>query len=140
MPLLAILFLFMVSCGEEESELANAVPMAQDCESTHPLVGQSKNLSTLAHEVSGVVTIVSDCEIEISNFFYDGKGPAVRVYGGAGGNFESGVNMSEALNGRVYAGETLSFFLPEGSSLDTIDSFSIWCFLFREDFGSVIFQ
>jgi len=89
--------------------------------------------------ISGVVTIVSDCQIEISDFFYNGLGPNISVYGAVDGDFRSGVNMSVPLNGRTFEGETLNLFLPEGSSFDEINSFSIWCFEFDVDFSSASF-
>ena len=139
MRYLPLILILIISCSKEESELANAAPESRSCEQTHPLVGQSMDLIPLQHGVSGVVTILSDCEIEISNFTFDGGGPQVHVYGGTDGVFSAGINISEQLNGRVYDGETLTLTLPETSSLDTINSFSIWCVKFRENFGSVVF-
>ena len=90
--------------------------------------------------ISGDVTIVSDCEIRISNFFYNGAGPNVSFYGGINGDFRGGINMSERLNGRSWQGETLNLFLPEGFSFEEINSFSVWCFEFDVDFSSASFR
>ena len=133
------LLCLMASCSPKSSPLANEAPLGRACGSTHSLVGQSRNLSSLQHGVSGILTVVSDCELKIDNFRYDGGGPNVRVYGGRNGSFSSGVNLSEQLNGRSYNGETINFFLPDGTTLDQVNSFSIWCFQFRSDFGSASF-
>ena len=122
-------------------EFANDTPQSRDCESTHSLVGQSRALRVSnLYGISGNITIVSDCEIEITDFFYNGSGPNVSLYGGNNGSFRSGVNMSEVLNGRSFQGETLNLFLPEGNSFDDINSFSVWCFEFDVDFSSASFQ
>jgi len=120
---------------------ANPASGPRDCESTSSLIGQSRELrvSTL-YGISGVVTIVSDCEIEISNFFYNGLGPNISVYAGVNGNFRAGVNMSEPINGRRFEGETLNLFLPQGASFTEFNSISIWCFEFDVDFSSASFQ
>ncbi|MBL4632650.1 MAG: DM13 domain-containing protein, partial [Kofleriaceae bacterium] len=67
----------------------------RDCESTHPNIGQSANLGTIAHNVSGTATIIDDCTIEVTNFNYDGQGIDVRFYSGVGGNFSGGFSMSD---------------------------------------------
>lgn len=133
-----LLCLFLNSC-EERFNLANDAPESRVCGSSHPLVGLTGNLSRIQHGVSGSVTIISDCEIRIDNFNYDGGGPNVRIYGGFNGSFASGFNLSEQINGRRYTNETLNVFLPVGETLDDINSFSVWCFEFRENFGSVSF-
>ena len=119
---------------------ANPAPDARDCPSESSIVGQSRDLriSTL-YGIRGVVTIISDCQIEISDFFYNGLGPNVSVYAGIDGDFDSGVNMSVPLQGQVFEGETLNLFLPEGSSFEEFDSISIWCFEFNVDFSSAFF-
>ena len=122
---------------------ANPVPEERSCSSTNSLVGQTRALRVSSlYGISGDVTIVSDCEIQISNFFYNGAGPNVSFYGAVDGDFRSGFNMSEILNGRVWQGETLNLFLPEDEdrSFDEINSFSVWCFEFDVDFSSVFFE
>jgi len=121
-------------CDDEQDSaalLANPTPLARACESTNSIYG-----------ISGTVTIISDCEIEFSNFFYNGLGPNVSVYGGVNGNFSPGVgvNLSDPIQGRVFEGETFSVFLPENSTLDEINSFGIWCFEFDIDFSSTTFR
>lgn len=137
-----VLTILMLSCSDNESGnlIANAIPEQQDCPSTSSLVGQSRALRVSnTYGISGLVTIISDCEIEISNFTYNGRGPNVSVYAGVDGNFDTGVNMSENLNGRRFNGETLKLFLPKGSSFNVFNSISIWCFEFDIDFSSASF-
>jgi len=146
-----VLIILFVSCSdnddqEEDADVAfsplqaNPAPEARDCPSTSPLVGQSRDLRISAlYGIRGVVTIVSDCEIEISNFFYNGSGPNISVYAGIDGDFDSGVNMSVPLQGRSFEDETLNLFLPEGASFNEFNSISIWCFEFDIDFSSASF-
>lgn len=144
--LFKIIFVFalvLTSCNNDDDSNvtpANGAPVARECPSTSNLVGQSRDFTANnQYRISGTVTIVSDCEIEISNFFYNGLGPNVSVYAGVNNNFDNGVNMSERLNGRRFEGETLRFFLPEGSTFNEFNSISIWCFEFDIDFSSVSF-
>lgn len=141
--LLFVLAFMLLGCGSDEESvtLPNPVPQAQDCPSTHSLVGESRSLRVSnTYGIRGTVTIISDCEIEISNFFYNGSGPAVSVYGGNNGNFADGISLSEPIQGRRFEDETLTVFLPEGTTLDEINSFSIWCFQFNIDFSSASFE
>jgi hypothetical protein len=132
--------LSLIGCAEGAS-LANDNPVARECDATHSLIGQTRALSVSSlYGISGNITIVSDCEIEISDFFYNGSGPNVSLYGANNGDFSAGVNMSEILNGRTWEGETLNLFLPEGTTLDDINSFSVWCFEFDVNFSSAFFE
>ena len=132
--------LSLVGCSEGAS-LANEAPAPRECEATHSLIGQTRALSVSSlYGISGNITIVSDCEIEISNFFYNGSGPNVSLYGANNGDFSAGVNMSEVLSGRTWEGETLNLFLPEGTTFDDINSFSVWCFEFDVNFSSSFFE
>jgi len=141
---LLIASLVCISCSSDPDVIeieGSTVPAARVCESTHSLVGESRDLRVSnTYGISGTVTIKSDCEIEISNFFYNGSGPNVSIYGGKNGDFRSGVNLSVPITGQSFQGETISVFLPEGTSLDEINSFSIWCFQFDVDFSSANFQ
>lgn len=129
-----------MSCGDGAT-FANDPAGPRDCESTNSLVGQTRPLSVSSiYGTSGNITIVSDCEIEITDFFYNGTGPNVSLYGANNGNFAAGVNMSEILNGREWNGETLNLYLPEGTSFDDINSFSVWCFEFEVNFSSAFFE
>lgn len=130
----------LVSCSNDEVPELNEIPEEQVCDATHTLVGESRALAVSdLYGISGTVTIVSDCEVQFSNFFYNGSGPAVSIYAGLDGNFVSGISLSAPINGRQFSGETFSVFLPEGSSFDEFNSFSVWCFQFDIDFSSVRF-
>jgi len=135
-----VLLIGLIGCAEPFT-FANPAPSARNCSSTNSLVGQTRALRVSnVYGISGDVTIVSDCEIEVSNFFYNGAGPNVSFYGALDGDFGAGINMSEILNGRSWEGETLNLFLPEGTSFDDINSFSVWCFEFDVDFSSTSFE
>lgn len=126
--------------GVVNSLQANPAPEPRDCSSTSNLVGESRELRVSnLYGISGLVTIISDCEIEISNFFYNGSGPNISVYAGIDGDFDSGVNMSVPLNGTAFENATLNLFLPEGASFEEYNSISIWCFEFDVDFSSATF-
>ncbi|MFT5484823.1 MAG: hypothetical protein ACI9GW_003491, partial [Halieaceae bacterium] len=112
------------------------------CGSDHPKVGQSTSLITRAHRVSGTVTAVDNCTLELTNFIYDGRGIVVQAYTGQDGNFfGDGVHaISANLVGPSYNDATLRFSLPTGVSLDDFNSFSIWCVAVGVSFGDGIFQ
>lgn len=142
------MFVF-VSCNNDQENdnqqatnlQANPAPEARDCSSSSSLIGQSRQLRISSlYGISGLVTIISDCEIEISDFFYNGLGPNISVYAGINGDFRGGVNMSQPLNGRAFEGETLNLFLPENTSFNEFNSISIWCFQFDVNFSSASFQ
>jgi len=59
-----------------------ALPLTtEDCTAEHPYVGRSLEFSDLSfHGVSGTVTVLNDCEMEVTNFNYDGGGPSVYFY------------------------------------------------------------
>jgi len=114
---LNLAFLGLLTLASCTPEFANPVPLERVCESTNSLVGETRSLRVSSlYGISGDVTIISDCELQITNFFYNGAGPNVSFYGASNGDFRRGVNMSEVLNGRSWQGETLNLFLPEGSS------------------------
>lgn len=112
------------------------------CGSDHPLVGRTAALSTLQHQVSGNVTVVDNCTLEVTNFTYDGQGPRVFFYGGVDGAYGAATAfaMGPRLNGRPYSGDTITVKLPESRSLDDFNSISVWCADFDIDFGSAILQ
>ena len=119
---------------------ANPASDPRDCPTTSSLIGESRELAVSdIYGISGLVTIVSDCEIEITNFFYNGSGPNVSVYAGIDNNFVNGVNMSVPLNSTAFENQTLNLFLPEGATFNEFNSISIWCFEFDQDFSSASF-
>lgn len=110
------------------------------CSSTHPSIGKQAMLSTIAHNVSGIATIVDDCTIQIDSFFFDGGGINIRVYGGDGDFLATGFSMGGNLLNQVFTGGSLSVRLPEDKTLDDIDRISIWCVPVRTSFGDGIFN
>jgi len=140
---IAIFSFISLGCsGDDNSvELPNEAPESRACESTNSLVGQSRELRVSnTYGISGLITIVSDCEIEITDFFYNGSGPNVSFYGGLNGNYRDGINLSDPIDGRRFEGETVNLFLPDGLTFDDINSFSVWCFEFNVNFSSATFQ
>jgi len=111
------------------------------CSGDHPYVGTVAELSTEAHGVSGTVTILDDCTIEVSQFNYDGLGPSVYFYGGVDRNYigVNGIPMGPQLNGQGWANDTILLTIPDGISLDDFNSLSVWCFDFKANFGDAYF-
>ena len=60
--------------------------------------GATGELSTLAHGVSGSVTIQGDCSVLISPFSYDGQGPGAYWVVEAGGDEKTISAKSQQLN------------------------------------------
>ena len=121
------------------------------CGSTHPKIGQTATLNGFAHNVSGTATVINDCTIEITDFFFDNGGINVQVYGGINGNYNIDLSLSGNLlrpstpndsnnPGNEYLGDTLTVNLPDGVSLDDFDGLSIWCVPVRTSFGDGLFQ
>jgi len=112
-----------------------------DCGSSSSKVGYSGSFQTLAHNVSGTATILDDCSFSISNFNYDGGGPAVYFYGAQGNDFSgaSAFSMGSLLTGQVFNDATLTVVLPDGKTFDDFDSISVWCEDFNANFGDLKF-
>ena len=112
------------------------------CGDDHPLVGQIVSLSTLQHQVAGDVRVVDNCTLEVTDFVYDGQGPRVFFFGALDSQYSSADSfvIGPRLNGRSYNGETLTLTLPDGTTLDDMNSISVWCADFRIDFGSAEFN
>lgn len=117
---------------------SDAGPPGRTCGSTHSTVGHVAELSTLQHGVSGTVTIVDDCTLEVTNFNYDASGIDVRFYGGIDGNYRDGFGIGPDLvrPGNPYFNETLRVQLPEGQTLDDMNGVSVWCVDVFVNFGS----
>lgn len=113
-----------------------------DCPSTHDKVGQTAQLTTRLHGVTGTVRVANDCAIVIEDFVFDGAGIDVRIYGGADLDFREGIIMSENLvNSPVgYDGVTLVGVLPEGTTLDDLGAVSIWCVPVGLSFGDALLE
>jgi hypothetical protein len=108
------------------------------CARTHEKVGWMAELEEKAHNVGGTAEIIDNCTVEIRNFTYDGGGIVVEIYGAANpGEFAGGFAMSSDLvRSEPYEGETLTFTLPEGKTLDDLGAISVWCVDADVDFGS----
>ena len=155
--LLSLVFFLFASCEEEiigpsiitpqvitnEPDVNTFDPEEDErkCEFTNTRLDQTSSLSEdEIYDIKGDITIISDCEIEVSNFFYNGLGPAVAFFAGIDGDFESGLRISQDLHGTEWTGETLILFLPEGETFEDFNSFSVWCYQFDIDFSSAFFE
>ena len=112
-----------------------------DCGSTSQRIGSTATFSTLAHDVSGVVTIIDDCTLEVTGFNYDGRGPSVYFYAAIDGDYLSpeAFVLGDQLNGQQFGNQTLQLKLPTNRTLDDINSLSVWCSDFRVSFGNAVF-
>lgn len=110
------------------------------CSSEHRFVGRSAELSSKAHGVSGTLTVLDDCTIEVANFNYDGGGPSVFFYAAVDRDFSNySAILGPQLNGQEWINETLQLVIPDGISLDNFNSLSVWCSDFDANFGDVFF-
>ena len=126
--------------GEPDPDAGPDSGPGGDCASTHALVGDSAELSTQFHGVSGTATVVDDCTIQITSFDYDGGGIDVRVYGGLDGNYDDGFAMSgDLIRAGGYQNATITATVPDGRTLDDLDGISIWCVAVGQSFGEARF-
>ncbi len=135
----------LVACGGGGSaEPAAAAPApaagpagAACVPGAHAKVGKTGALATRSHGVSGRVTLVDSCTLEITNFNYDGLGLSrVEVYGGLAGNYRNGFAIGPNLRGTAFTGQTLRVSLQPGD-IDKLDGISIWCSDANVSFGDV---
>jgi mono/diheme cytochrome c family protein len=115
-----------------------APPPVSGCPKTHPRVGWKANLgiNTGEGEVSGFVTMIDDCTLELTSFSYNGDGIEVRLFGSKTKNFRPGFTIGPDIVGRRFTQATLKVTLPVGKTLGDLDYVSIWCVKARADFGS----
>lgn len=112
-----------------------------DCASSHPLVGSVATFEGFSHQVGGTATVVDDCTIRLDEFTFDGQGVNVQLYGGLDGAYQDGFSMSGDLRrSPAYAGESLTFTLPAGVTLDDLDGVSVWCVPVGINFGDARFE
>ena len=108
----------------------------------YPRAGYEAQLSTLAHGVSGTVTIVDADTLVVENFNYDGGGPAVYFYLGTENTqaaFIAGIPIGPLQSGTVYTNDELVLHLPGPQTFDGYHAISVWCVDFNANFGSATF-
>lgn len=112
-----------------------------NCAQTHSKVGWNGYFSTLAHNVSGKATIIDDCTIFISEFYYDGGGPEVYVYAAKEHDYNgmSAFAISQRISNIAYQNGSLTLKLPDGKTLDDLTGLSVWCVDFAANFGQMEF-
>ncbi len=108
------------------------------CAKTNPRVGWTADLgkNTGEGQVTGFVTMVDDCTLELTHFSYDGNGIEVHVFGSKVDNFRPGFAIGPDLFGHQFHDETLRVTLPAGKTLGDLDWVSIWCVAAGANFGS----
>ncbi|MES1186934.1 MAG: DM13 domain-containing protein, partial [Myxococcales bacterium] len=115
---------------------------SSDCGKTNPRVGWTADLgvNTGEGQVSGLITMVDDCTLELHDFSYDGNGIDVRVYGSKDSSFRPAFTMGPNLVGRTFSKETWRVTLPADKTLADLDWVGIWCVAVGADFGSGPFK
>jgi hypothetical protein len=120
---------------------ANSIAQAQ---LISPQVGWQAELSTIAHNVSGTVSIVDENTIQVDDFTYDGRGISVYFYLGQADtrpSFLSGLPIGSELVGSAFNGSQppLLIDLPAGETLEGWNAISVWCVAVGMSFGSGTF-
>jgi hypothetical protein len=112
-----------------------------NCSQNHSKVGWNGYFSTLAHNVSGKATIIDDCTIYISEFYYDGGGPEVYIYASEDHDYISAdaFAISQRISNTEYDNGSLILTLPDGKTLDDLTGLSVWCVDFAANFGQMEF-
>jgi Electron transfer DM13 len=110
-----------------------------------PDAGWEASLSTVAHNVSGTVTVVDQDTLRFDDFTYDGGGIVVYFYLGANDSstdFQNGLAIGNDLEGTVYDGTQSAFTvdLSPGSIVDGYHAISVWCVAVGVSFGSGTFM
>ena len=101
--------------------------------------GWHAELSTLAHGVRGVVTVVDSDTIRVDNFYYDGQGIDVRIYLATADTqsaFTNGLSVGPDLVGAPYVNASFMLDLPAGETTDDYRAVSVWCVAANANFGS----
>jgi len=111
------------------------------CTTTHKKIGHSGFFNTFAHNVSGKATIIDDCTIAITQFSYDGSGPAVYFYGAVDHQYDSeaAFPIDQQISGQSYDNDNIIIKLPQNKSLDDLTGLSVWCVDFAANFGQMEF-
>lgn len=117
--------------------LAGAAPAQTDRSGWHA------ELSTLAHGVRGVVTVVDHDTIRLDNFYYDGQGIDVRIYLATADTqsaFTNGLSVGPDLVGAPYVNASVVMDLPPGETTEDYKAASVWCVAANANFGSGSFE
>lgn len=134
----------MASGGMSNGGMANGGTGGADsgCAKTNPRVGWTADLgiNTGEGQVSGFVTMVDDCTLELRDFSYDGNGIDVRVYGAKDSSFKPAFTMGPNIVGRTFNKETWRVSLPADQTLGDLDWVGIWCVAVGANFGSGAFK
>ncbi|HVY31069.1 MAG TPA: DM13 domain-containing protein [Polyangiaceae bacterium] len=111
---------------------------AGGCGATSPRVGWTADLgiNTGEGQVSGFVTAIDDCTLELRDFSYDGNGIDVRVYGSETTAFKPGFDIGPNIVNKVFKKETLRVTLSADKKLTDLEWVGIWCVAVGANFGS----
>lgn len=112
------------------------------CGNDHPSVGYTGSFNTLAHDVTGDAEIIDNCTISITNFNYDATAPAVYFYAdNTGSSTTESFTLGDELrkDSNPYNNATITVKLPNGTTLNDINTFSVWCVDFSVSFGDLTF-
>jgi len=132
--------------GQQVEQPTGGVNMSagtpRDCGNDHPAVGAQAELSTVAHRVAGTVRVIDNCTLQIDNFTYDGRGPAVFFWASVDLDYAGPgyFQIGESIHGTEYNNETVVLDLPAGKTLSDFNSLSVWCTLFGATFGDATFD
>jgi hypothetical protein len=109
-----------------------------DCAADDPRVGQIAELTNrFIHGVSGTARIVDNCTIVIEHFYYDGIAVDSRWVGAVNGDWKNGKVLSgPQMREGGYVDETIVLHLPEGVTLDDINSIILDCLPGQDFLGS----
>lgn len=115
-----------------------------NAELNSPKIGWRADLSRIAHNVSGSVTVVDEDTLRVDNFTYDGGGLDVYFYLGQTNTkpaFTNGLQIGPQLLGSNFTGNSppLVIDLPVGQTLEGWNAISVWCVTVSVNFGSGTF-
>ena len=105
--------------------------------------GWQAELSTLSHDVRGVVTVVDSDTIRVDNFYYDGAGFEVYVIlapENTNASISTGLRVSDNIVGTPPSGASITYDLPPGETVDGYEVAAVWCAVIGQNFGSGEFE
>jgi len=113
-----------------------------DCSADSDLVATRHTLASRAHDVAGTIVFVDDRTIALEGFVFDGGGIDVRAIVAPSHDALNDPAQYVVLSDDLrrpggYDQASLTFSLPEGSTIDDFKAFSIWCVPFGASFGDV---